>query len=149
MSETILLSHLSTISLSLSVVKHYDPIPTALITCIHCGCCIDTAFPYFSVELEGEIRLTVDELMREELKNLKMVCSSLLGMQLQLFLSTSICCIIISLCIFQAVEKDKGKGKKGKGKKGKKGKKGVITLLIVVISNSGWHNHINHVAEKG
>jgi hypothetical protein len=25
------------------------------------------------VELEGEIRLTVDELMREELKNLKMV----------------------------------------------------------------------------
>ena len=29
------------------------------------------------VELEGEIRLTVDELMREELKNLKMVMSQL------------------------------------------------------------------------
>lgn len=28
---------------------------------------------YYSVELEAEIRLTVDELMREELKNLKMV----------------------------------------------------------------------------
>ena len=28
----------------------------------------------FSVELEAEIRLTVDELMREELKNLKLVC---------------------------------------------------------------------------
>ena len=27
----------------------------------------------FSVELEAEIRQTVDELMREELKNLKMV----------------------------------------------------------------------------
>lgn len=29
---------------------------------------------FYRVELEGEIRLTVDELMREELKNLKMVC---------------------------------------------------------------------------
>jgi len=27
----------------------------------------------YRVELEGEIRLTVDDLMREELKNLKMV----------------------------------------------------------------------------
>lgn len=31
-------------------------------------------FFLLSVELEAEIRLTVDELMREELKNLKLVC---------------------------------------------------------------------------
>ena len=35
--------------------------------------CNDYLF-IFSVELEAEIRLTVDELMREELKNLKLVC---------------------------------------------------------------------------
>ena len=47
---------------------------------------------FLRIEIEGEIRITVDELMREELKNLKM-----------------------------AVERDKGKGKKGKkGKKKKK-----------------------------
>ena len=37
-------------------------------------------------------------------------------------LAVSLPCHCIPL---QAVEKDKGKGKKGKGKKGKKGKKGV------------------------
>jgi SpoVK/Ycf46/Vps4 family AAA+-type ATPase len=49
------------------------------------------------IEIDAEIRVRVDELMREELKNLKL-----------------------------AIEKDKGKGKKGKKgkKKGKKGKKG-------------------------
>ena len=35
---------------------------------------VDDVFLYmYRVELEGEIRLTVDDLMREELKNLKMV----------------------------------------------------------------------------
>ena len=31
--------------------------------------------PHFRVELEAEIRVQVDELMREELKNLKLVLS--------------------------------------------------------------------------
>lgn len=45
---------------------------------------------YIRIELEGEIRLTVDELMREELKNLKMVSTqiyaghSLLGSEREL-----------------------------------------------------------------
>lgn len=66
----------------------------------------------FRIEIEAELRLNVDELMREELKNLKLV------------LRWKNCMVIVLL---QAIEKDKGKGKKGKGKKGKKkgkGKKG-------------------------
>ena len=38
--------------------------------------CYGLAVLYHSVELEAEIRLTVDELMRVELKNLKMVRSN-------------------------------------------------------------------------
>lgn len=61
--------------------------------------------------MEGEIRLTVDELMREELKNLKMVSLCLFYISM----------VIIFTYVIQAVDRDKGKGKKGK--KGKKKKK--------------------------
>lgn len=40
------------------------------------------------------------------------------------------CMFMFIHCPLQAVERDKGKGKKGKGKKGKKGKKGVSYMYI-------------------
>ena len=57
------------------------------------------------IEVEDEIRVHVDELMREELKNLKFAVEKDKGGK-------------------GKGKKGKGKGKKGKGKKGKGGKKG-------------------------
>ena len=69
----------------------------------------------FRVEVEAEVRLQVDELMREELKNLKLVRILHCWFKVAHSISSS----------RKAIDKDKGKGK-GKGKGKKKGKKGKV-----------------------